>query len=251
MATPVTLYDLLPDVLSRIEEDLPPAFNSPPTPPNPDGAPDGPIFWNLMGEVYVQMVDAIFEAAMATGLVQLSNVQVTLAANTTYFALQNNTSIGIPKGVIAAMRMRAPFSIRKTTLKALDDYQPAWQQTTPGSQIISWFPLGLSYFGIYPQQAADSQVVMDFIYSPINQTRPYDGTQVVPLQQEFNDILTQYAAAMLRSKEGGAEAEEADVVFQAFATRMKKLSAFQMRMDSLDYSPAFGAAARVNPREVV
>lgn len=251
MATPLTLYDLLPDILGRLEEDLPPNYFSPPSPDNPAGAPDGPIFWNLRGEIYVQMVDALFEATVATGLVQLSNVLVTLAAGTTYFSIQNNVAIGIPKGVIGALRMRAPYSIRKTSLKTLDDMVPTWQQETPGEQIRAWFPLGLSHIGIYPQLSADSQVVMDFMYSPVNQPRPYDGTQIVPLQKEFNNLLTTYAAAMLRTKEGGAEAEEADVVFQAFMSKMKELSVFQTRVDSLDYSPAFGVASRVNPRMVV
>lgn len=251
MATPLILYDLLPDILSRLEEDLPAAYNNPPVPPNPGGAPDGPIFWSLKGEIYVQMVDALFEAALITGTVQLQDVMVTLQAGMTYYPLQNNTAMGIPKGVVAALRMRAPYNIRKTTLKALDDYDPSWQQQVASSQVRGWFPLGTSQFGIYPQLAADTQVLMDFIYTPVNQPRPYDGTQVIPLQQEFNDLVTTYAAAMLRTKEGGAEAEEADVVYDAFITRMKSLSGFQNRLDSLDYSMAFGAASRVNPREVV
>lgn len=251
MATPLTLYDLLPDILSRLEEDLPASYNSPPSPPNPDDAPAGPIFWHLRGEIYVQMVDALFESAMATGTVQLSSVTVTLAAGTTYFALQNNVAIGIPKGVLGTLRMRAPYSIRKTSQKTLDDMIPTWQQQAASDQINAWFPLGLSHFGIYPQLRAESQVVMDFMYSPVNQVRPYDGTQVVPLQKEFDNLLTTYAASMLRTKEGGAEAEEADVVFQAFMAKMKELSIFQTRVDSLDYTPAFGVASRPNPREVV
>lgn len=243
MASPLTLIDLLPDILSRVEENLPDG--------NPAGAPAGPIFWNLRGEVYVQMVDAMFEAALATGTVQASSVLVTLAAETTYFPLQNAVDIGVPRGVVVALRLRAPYAIKKTTLNALDDNYPAWQQAVPGSQILAWFPLGISYFGIYPQLAEEAQVTMDFIVSPVNQPRPYDGTQQVPLQQEFGDLLTQYAAGMLRSKEGGAEAEEADVVTNAYMSRMKALSLFQTRIDSLDYSLAFGGQSRPNPRNVV
>ena len=244
----MVLHDLLDDVLGRIEDPV-------------------PTFWSLTGEVYPQMVDALFEAALITGVVQLSNVQVTLAPETTYFSLQPGATlgygeggfgeggygggIGIPEGVIAMLRMRAPYAIRKTTLKALDDMIPSWQQADPVSQIIAWFPLGVSYFGIYPQLAAETQVVMDFLVSPVNQSTPYDGNEPIPLQDEFACLLSKYAAAMLRSKEGGAEAEEADIVFQSYLSEVKDLSAFQTRIDSLVYSAAFGAQSAVNPRKVV
>lgn len=227
------LSDLLTDTLGRIEES------------------DPPVFWNLQGEVYVAMVDALFEAALITGVVQANNVLVTLAANTTYFSLQNNTAIGIPVGVIAALRMRAPWAIRKTSLIGLDNYYPAWQQATPGSQITAWFPLGVSAFGIYPQLASEATVTMDFIQCPVNEARPYSGSEIIPLQDEFTCLLSKYAAAALRAKEGGVDAEESETVFQQYLEDVKALSLFQTRLDSLVYSSAFGSQARVNPREVV
>ena len=227
------LADLLTDTLGRIEES------------------DPPVFWNLQNEVYVAMVDALFEAALITGVVQANNVLVTLAANTTYFSLQNNTAIGIPVGVIAALRMRAPWAIRKTSLIGLDNYYPAWQQAALGSQITAWFPLGVSAFGIYPQLAFEATVVMDFIQCPINEARPYSGSEVIPLQDEFTCLLSKYAAAALRAKEGGVDAEEAETVFQEYLEDVKSLSLFQQRVDSLTYSAAFGGQSRVNPREVV
>lgn len=252
MATPpLTLYQLLPHVLSLIEEPLPANYNNFPNVPNPPGAPDGPVFWSLKGEVYVQMVDSMFEAALMTGVVQLSSVQVTLPAEQTYFSLQNNTAIGIPKGVIAPLRLRAPWSVRKTSLSELDNYFPAWQQATPKERIQAWFPIGTSFFGIYPQFSVQSIVVMDFLVSPLSKARPYDGSEVVPFQQEFNDFLSQEAAATLRTKEGGAEADEAEQTFLAFMSRMKALSSFQARLDSLVYSKAFGGQSYVNPKKVM
>jgi hypothetical protein len=232
------LSDLLPDVLGRIEE------NSP-----TDAQLPGPTFWNLNGEVYQQMVDAMFEAALITGVVQLSSIAVTLAAETTYFTLQYGTNA--PKGILAPIRLRAPYPIRKVTQKGLDDMVPTWQQATPGTQLIAWFPLGVSQFGIYPQLSAESQVVMDFISSPVNQARPYSGNVGVPFQVEFSDFLSQYAAAMCRAKEGGAEAEEAQVVYQDYLAKMKQLSAFQGRLDSLVFTGAFGGRGLVNPRTAV
>jgi hypothetical protein len=147
--------------------------------------------------------------------------------------------------------MKAPYGIRKTSLKSLDDMNPGWQKEAAGTQIISWFPLGVSGFGIYPQLKAGQNVVMDFLYSPINAARPYTGNETIPLQQEFSDLLSKYAAAQLRAKEAGAEAEEADTVFQEYLSETKDLSLFQQRIDSLVYSSAYGGRSQVNPRTAV
>ena len=72
---------------------------------------------------------------------------------------------------------------------------------------------------------------------------PYGSYQI--------DAHSALANATRFVKEGGAEAEEADTVFQAFMSKMKQLSLFQTRVDSLVYSRAFGGQTRVNPREVV
>lgn len=247
----LTLSSLLPDVLGRIEEALPAA-----TPP-------GPVFWSLTGEVYPAMVDGIFEAALITGVVQLVSQQITLAADTTYFSLQaSGTGYGsggygqggyggsviVPVGVIAPLRMKAPYGVRKSSLKSLDDMNPGWQQAAPGAQIISWFPLGVSGFGIYPQLTQQQNVVMDFLQCPINQPRPLTGNETIPLQHEFADLLSKYAAAQLRAKEAGAEAEEADTVFQEYLSEVRDLSLFQGRVDSLVYSSAYGARSQVNSK---
>ncbi len=237
----LTLSDLLEDVLNRVEEQQP---------------PNGPTFWSLTGEVYPAMVDGIFEASLITGVVQLVSVQVTLAAETTWFSTQASggglyASAGLPVGIVAPLRMKAPYGIRKGSLKGLDDMNPGWQQAAPGTQIVTWFPLGVSGFGIYPQLEAESNVVMDFLYCPINQPRPLTGNETIPLQQEFSDLLSKYAAAQLRAKESGLEAETADTVFQEYLAECKDLSLFQQRLDSLVYSSAYGGRSQVNSRTAV
>jgi hypothetical protein len=234
----VTISDLLPDLLGRIEENL------------PSSTPPGPTFWSLTGEVYPQMVYAMFEAALITGTVQLNSQLVTLVSDTTYFSIQGilGSASVAPQGVIAAIRLSAPGPIKKTTLSGLDDMYPTWQQETPGPDIKAWFPLGVSMIGIYPQLNADTQVVIDFIQSPVNEYRPYTGNENVPFQREFNDLITKYAAVLLRTKEGGQDAEEADTTFRDYMETLKDLSLFQARIDSLVFSFAYGSKTLVNPR---
>ena len=246
----LTLYSLLPDILGRLEE-------------NVEG---GPIFWGLTGEVYPGMVDGLFEASLISGVVQLNSQQVTLAANTTYFALQGcatgmkqpgygeggyGVTTVLPVGIVAPLRLRAPYPIRKTSLAALDAMNPKWQQAAAEANVKAWFPLGVSGFGIYPQLSTDQTVILDCLYSPVNVARPYTGNESIPLQQEFTDLLPKYAAAQLRCKEGGAETEEADVVYQEYLAELKELSLFQQKIDSLVFSSAFGGKSGVNPRTAV
>ena len=125
----LTLSSLLPDLLGRIEEANP------------------PVFWSLTGEVYPAMVDGVFEASLISGVVQLTSVQVTLAANATWFSLQASggglyASVDAPVGIVAPLRMKAPYGIRKSSLKTLDDMFPAWDRLDPGTQIICLVPVG-------------------------------------------------------------------------------------------------------------
>lgn len=234
------LSDLNPDILGRIEENV----------------ESGPVFWSQTGEVYVQAVDGMFEASLLTGVVQVGAVSVTLQANTNYFGLQTSSSgygaiVGPGKGILAPIRLRQAWPIRKTTLKELDNMYPAWEQATPTTQLIAWFPLGISGFGIYPALVAESVVTMDYLFCPINEYRPYNGSETIPFQPEFADGFSQFAAAMLRIKEGGAEAEEATQVYQQYLSRMKALSLFQDRLDMLNFSTAFGGHGQVNARSAV
>ena len=137
------------------------------------------------------------------------------------------------------------------TVEALDDVNPGWQNATPGNQIQSWFPLGISGFGIYPQMAYETQVVMDFITSPVSAPRPYNTSLPVPFEEQFISAFSEYAATLLRTKELGAETEEAEIVMNAYMDKMRQLSLFQQRLDSQVFTPAYGANVRVNSREIV
>jgi len=228
-----TLATLLPDLIGRVEEENP------------------PVFWNETYEMLPALVDAMFQAALVTGAIQAINVPVTLAANTTFFSLQNNTSIGIPAGVIAALRLRLPWSIRKTTLKGLSDVIPGWQNFAPATSLRAWFPLGVSQFGIFPQLASQQQCVMDFLVAPVTVPRPYTTAITVPFLDEFQSAFPEYAAVVLRSKEFGLEAEAAQTVMNAFLTQMKGLSMWQNRLDGLVLSNTYGAAMPKMKREIV
>lgn len=236
MAT--TLFDILQDAINRTEEE------------NEDGVA-APIFWSQEYEYLPQIVDSLFEAALITGTVQANNVAVVLEPDQTYFSLQTDPPEGVPPGVLFAVRMRAPNSLRKTTLRGLSDMVPGWERTPPSQQIAAWFPVGTSMFGIWPQVSVETRVVMDFIVSPTPYPRPYDTSIEVPFEEQFISAFSEYAAAMLRSKELGNEASEASSVMESYLAKMQALSRWQNRLDSLVMSGAYGARAQTNRREIV
>jgi hypothetical protein len=268
----MTLNDLLPDILGRLEE---------------NDETGGPIFWNLIYEILPALVDAMFEAELLTGVVQAVNVPVILPPNTTYFNIGFGQGFGygeggygeggygggagVPGGAFACLRLKAPWPIRKVTLKGLDDVVPGWQSqgvnatgygvggygegsyggVSSPDQLRAWFPLGISGFGIWPQLTVESQVLMDFLVAPTMAPRPYNTTLPVPFQEEFTSAFGEYAATMLRMKELGAETEETEEIFDAFMEQMRQLSLFQNRLDSLVLTQSYGANVGINRRTTV
>ena len=148
------------------------------------------------------MVYAMFEATLLTGTVQISNQITTLPADTTFFNL--------PKGMIAPLRMRAPYPIRKATLKGLDDMLLELAERGPQRSDSVLVPAagGIDVRAYFRSFLADeSDATMDFIASPVNQTRPYTGAvSSSHFQEEFSDAFSQvrsgYAAGQGRGRRG-------------------------------------------------
>jgi len=238
--SPITLNSLVPDVLSRLEEN----------------EENGPIFYSLVNEVLPELVDAMFEASLLTGIVQATNVRVTLPAFQNYFSYsgtftEGGASITVPAGVVAGLRLKAPYPIRKVSLKGLSDVIPGWQNTAPSQQLRAWFPLGTSGFGIFPALSVESDVVMDFIVSPAPVPRPYNVNIPVPFPEQYTDAFSMLAATLLRSKELGNELAEAQIILNQFLEKMRELSVYQNRLDSLVYTQSSGSQAQTSMRTIL
>lgn len=201
-----------------------------------------PVFWSLQSEIYSAIAEAMNEAALITGTVEVAQpTPLTLPTNTTY--------IPMPANAIALLRVQAPNMIQKTSLFTLDKMIPGWQNET-GTAIRYWFPVGLNKFGIYPQLSVQQEILVTYLGYPVTNGRPLTGAETVPFGQEYQDALEQYAAHILRLKEGGAEFELSQVIYSQFLSTMKSLTAFQARHDSLVFTRSLGAGVRPVPTEV-
>lgn len=227
-----TLSQLTAQVFQRLEED-----------------PAAPVFWTVP-EVENALVEAMNEAALITGTVQVArSTPVTLPTDTNYVAM--------PTNAMALLRVVGANAVQKTEIYSLDQINPGWETeggaaaTPPVQAIQYWFPVGLSFFGIYPQLTVAQQVMVTYLAYPMTEApASYTGTETIPFQQEYQESLCQYAAHVLRLKESGQEFEQSQTVYQEFLSTMRDLSAFMARHDSLVFTRTGGTAVRVVPVEV-
>jgi hypothetical protein len=224
-----TLAESAVQVFQRLEED-----------------PAAPVFWTQY-EVYNALVEAMNEAALLTGVVQVAqSAPLVLPINTNYVAM--------PAGAVAMLRITGPSAVQKTEIFTLDQMMPGWELAggadadPPIQQIQYWFPVGLDMFGIYPQLTAEQKVLITYLAYPVAESpSAYTGNETVPFQQEFQDGLESYAAHILRLKESGQEFQASQIVYQEFLDTMRALNVFQARHDSLVFTRAVGAPVRVVP----
>lgn len=199
-------------------------------------------FWNRTNEVLPAVMEAMNEAALLTGVVQtVQSTPITLPTGTNF--------VSLPTNAMALLRVNAPVYIPKTSVFALDNLNRTWENDT-GTQIKSWFPLGVTKFGIYPQLTVQQQITVVYLAYPVTVAPPYTGTEPVPFQDEFHESLEQYAAHVLRLKEAGTEFQASINIYQSFLETMRTLDAFETRHDALVWTRSAGMSVRVTPVEV-
>lgn len=207
-----------------------------------------PIFWSLQDEIRVMLVESMFQAVLITGLPEVRSTNISLPDVSV-------TIQDMPAAVLALLRMEyAGKVIPKATVEMLDHIQSGWENEvdTSGAGPTHWFPFGLGKIGIYPKLAntpAALTVTGSYVPIPVTTARPYDGTEPVDFQLEFQDAFSQYAAGLLRIKEGGLEFQQGISLAQFYMDKMAELSKWGYRTDDLRFTLAVGSPSRVSSVE--
>jgi hypothetical protein len=102
-------------------------------------------------------------------------------------------------------------------------------------------------FVVHPAPSQPQTVNVTAIQYPVTSTWPYDGTQAVPFEDNFFQLLEEYAAHYCRIKEMGGEFQEGMKLFESYLQGAKRMSAIQDRRDPLIFTSGYGAAGRTNP----
>ena len=207
------------------------------------------MFWSVLYELYPSLVEIINEATLITGDPEVRSTSLTAIA-------LNSTFQTMPDGVLALLRVEGSngIPIQKVSVWDLDQEKSDWENDTDVSiglqagAIKYWFPFGLTQWGVYPQLTAGQNVILSYIATPVPSGSiipPWDGSQIVPFQEEYDLGFIAGAAALLRMKEGGKELQEGLADYQAFLDQMTEASKFAWRKGSLSISRVFGPMAGI------
>ena len=159
------------------------------------------------------------------------------------------SSLGITDCLIMLrMDAGAGGAILKVFACDLDRQIPGWEGAT-GTYIKRWFPIGLTMFGVYPQQTAAQQVFISYVAVPIPTGPTYTGNETVPFRTEYNEAFEEYAAHVCRLKESGPDFQESIPELQNFQDRMVQLTKWSART-GLSRFTKLGRQAKVNNIEL-
>ena len=197
------------------------------------------VFWSVVNELRSFVVEAMNEAVLLTAEPEIRmNTVTTLAANQT---LQT-----MPAGAVAIVRVEgvAGISVSKYRMSDLGKENPTWETDT-GDVPTTWFPFGLTSWGIYPKLTAPVQVILTYLAIPCPAGRPYTGLETIPFQPEYNEAFVEYAAHVARLKEAGADFLQSTKLYDAYLSKMQQLSKFAERKAALRFTRPYGGATGV------
>ena len=205
-------------------------------------ADDVGTFWSVQNEVRAAIVEAMNEATLISGEPQVrADVTTTIPASAAFAPLV------LPADAIALLRIEGPggLPVDKVWMSDLDRQLPGWETAT-GDVPKLWFPFGLGQFGIYPCLTAPAKVVLNYVQIPVATAPPFDGTETVPFRLEYLDSFKDYAAHVLRLKEGTEEFNASILEYNRFLGKCNELSKFAARKNALRFSKSAGVPAAVN-----
>lgn len=224
-----TIADIETRVQSRLEEET----------------DDVGTFWSVQNEIRPALVEAMNEATLITGEPQVrARTAFTIPATTVF------TPFDLPAEAIGLLRVEGASSLptKRCWMWDLDKQYPGWETMT-GDLPRFWFPYGLTKFGIYPCLNADVQVILSYVQNPVNTPPIYDGTQVIPFQSEYIEGFEEYAAHVLRLKEGNPDFDQSVPEYQKFLAAMEEMSNFAYRKNSLRFTRSGGMQSAINEKK--
>ena len=207
--------------------------------------PVSPVFWNLVSEIYVFLVEAAFEACLITGEPQQRSTTV-------FTPVLNQLVQTLPSGALSLLRVeQGGQAVYKTTMFDMDNHGSSSWESDTGTVVKYWMPFGLNSWIVYPQLTAPVDLVLTYVEFPVNVPRPYTGATTLPFQTEFSTYIQTAAAAFARLKESGLETQQSVALYQQFLEGMKELTQFAGRKDALRFTLGAGANAKITDREVM
>jgi len=227
MTTPIST--LAANVQARLEE-------------FPTGAPGA--WWSYQYEILSALIEAQNDLLLLVGRpTQVVNIPFTLAPNTVWQT--------VPKGILLITDVQGFASpLYKVNLWDLDflmtSWGPDWQQDV-GPVSYRWAPIGFGMFVIHPAVNVAQTVNITAIQYPTTDVWPYTGAETVVFEDNYFQLLEEYAAFYCRIKEMGGEFQEGMKLFEQYLQGAKRMTAVQDLRDPLLFTSGYGGKQNVNP----
>lgn len=226
MSTTIAL--LAANVQSRLEEV-----------PNSAGA-----WWSAQFEIFSALEEAQNDLLLLVGRpTQVVNIPFALTPNTPWQV--------VTKGLFLITDIQGFNSpLYKINLWDLDYLQTAWGsdwQQDVGPVSYRWAPIGFNMFVVHPSVDTAQTVNITAIQYPTTDVWPYTGTETIQFEDNYFELLEEYAAFYCRIKELGGEFQEGMKLFDQYMQGAKRMTQIQDLRDSLLFSSGYGAAQNVNP----
>lgn len=230
--TPTTISTLATQVLARLQD-------------------PSATFWDLSLEVYPALEEAINDLMLILGRpTTLYQVPIQLVPGVCWQPM--------PQNMLALTNLQSNLqNLWKVSLRTMDFTQASWTSSWETDTAISplrWGPLGFNYFFIHPAIPTNASLTLlaTGVGYPVPQAAfPPTGQETSPFHDEFFQALELYAAAYLRLKELGDDAQEGQELYQQYLALAQRMTSIEDRRDSLVASQAFGvpnAVSRVTMR---
>jgi hypothetical protein len=135
---------------------------------------------------------------------------------------QTPAGILIPSAVFFAGRQ-----LQKTSLLKLARQRRNWatDTTARSGRVEFWAPVGIGQFVITPRDSVGGrEIVVDGVAEPPLLVNPGD---VIALENEFVELLTEYGAHRLPLKEGGKVFADGSLALHGFWSKLKQRKRYQ------------------------
>jgi hypothetical protein len=226
MATAIST--LAANVQSRLEETL--------------GAPGQ--WWSLQYEIYSALIEACNDLMLLVGRpTQYVNIPFTVQPNIVWQT--------VPKGLFLISDIQGFASpLYKVNLWDMDYLQTSWGSDWSqdvGNASYRWGPIGFNMFFVHPAIATAQTVNLTAIQYPTSDVWPYTGAETVPFEDNYFQLIEEYAAFYCRIKELGGEFSEGLKLFDSYMQGAKRMTQIQDKRDPLLFTSGYGASNNVNP----
>ena len=201
-------------------------------------------WWSQQFEIFSALMEAQNDLLLLIGRpTQYVNIPFTLTPNSCWQV--------VPKGLLLITDVQGFSSpLYKINLWDLDylgtNWGSDWEQDVDVAA-HEWCPVGFNIFVIHPAVNVAQTVNLTAIQYPTSDVWPYTGSEAVQFEDNYFQLLEEYAAFYCRIKEMGGEFQEGMKLFDQYLNGAKRMSAIQDRRDPILFSSGYGAAQNTNP----